>query len=354
MTGNKLRILFLVGGDSAERDVSFASGKSMYDALVQLGHMVVVADPGRPKIAPTEIANDIFAGAELGAVPPPIGADVFESRKTFLEYICIFGDRKYDIVFNALHGGVGENGTLQACLDYIGIPYTGCGAAASMLAMDKNLSKTLVEAAGVPVIPGLHIETRRLDDPAAADAIKTGVGFPLVVKPNSQGSSVGVSIVDDPGGLSRALSEAAKLDNALIVERYIEGSEITASILGDEVLPLIEIRPKQGFYDYRNKYTSGASEYLVPAPIDAEKTEAIQAAALCAYRALGCSVYARVDFRLSKEGEHYYLEVNTLPGMTSNSLVPKAARAAGIEFPELVERIVQLSIENNGNRARGR
>jgi D-alanine-D-alanine ligase len=157
---------------------------------------------------------------------------------------------------------------------------------------------------------------------------------------------VGVSIVNEPDELPGALSAAAVLDRALIIERFIDGSEITAAVLGDKVLPLLEIRPKQGFYDYRNKYTSGASEYLVPAPIEAQATAAIQSAALRAYKMLGCTVYARVDFRLSKAGEHYYLEVNTLPGMTSNSLVPKAAGAAGIDFPELIDRIIKLSIED--------
>lgn len=318
----------------------------MYEALVHLGYKVTVADPGRPEIPPSENADGIFAGAELSGTPPQLQADVFTSRRAFLEYICKFRSVKFDLVFNALHGGVGEDGTLQACLDYLGIPYTGCTALASALAMDKHVSKTLAEAAGVPVIPGLYLETKMLRAAEATTRIENEIGFPLVVKPNRQGSSVGVSIVEEADGLARALSTAASLDRAVIIERYIEGSEITAAILGDEVLPLLEIRPKQGFYDYRNKYTSGASEYLVPAPIDPRAAEAIGTAALQAYKALGCTVYARADFRLSKAGEHYYLEVNTLPGMTSNSLVPKAAAAAGIDFPELVDKIVKLSIEN--------
>jgi D-alanine-D-alanine ligase len=346
MAENKQHILFLVGGDSAERDVSFASGKSIYQALIERGYKVTVADPGRPEIAPSSNADDIFTGTGISAGPPQIEADVFARRNSFMEYMCRFRGMNFDVVFNALHGGVGEDGTLQACLDYLGIPYTGCGAVASALAMNKNLSKILAEAAGVPIIPGMYIEKATLQDPEITNRIRGEVGFPLVVKPNGQGSSVGVSIVNEAAGLPAALSLAALHDRAVIVERYIDGSEITASILGEEVLPLIEIRPKQGFYDYRNKYTSGASEYLVPAPIDAKAREAIQSAALCAYRTLGCTVYARVDFRLAKAGGHYYLEVNTLPGMTANSLVPKAAAAAGIDFPELVERIIQLSIKD--------
>ena len=346
MTGDNYHILFLVGGDSPEKDVSFVSGKSMYDALIESGHTVIVGDPGRPEIPPSENADDIFAGAGITDVPPQIEADVFGCRKAFMEYMCRFRGTKFDIVFNALHGGVGEDGTLQACLDYLGIPYTGCGAVASALAMNKNLSKILAVAAGVPIIAGLYFDTKMLQDAATIDRIENEVGFPLVVKPNQQGSSVGVSIVKETSELPQALSAAAFLDRAIIVERYIDGCEITASILGNEVLPLLEIRPKQGFYDYRNKYTSGASEYLVPAPIDLQTTEAIQSAALRIYKMLGCTVYARVDFRLAKAGEHYYLEVNTLPGMTSNSLVPKAARAAGIDFAELLDRIIKLSIED--------
>jgi D-alanine-D-alanine ligase len=346
MAANNYHVLFLVGGDSLERDVSFVSGKSMYEALLTLGHTVTVADPGRPEIAPSENADDIFAGTEISATPPKIGADVYGSRKEFMEYMCRFRSIEFDLVFNALHGGVGEDGTLQACLDYLGIPYTGCGAMASALAMNKNLSKILAAAVGVPIIPGIYVETKSLNDPTTLDRIKNEIGYPLVVKPNRQGSSVGVSIVNEPDELPGALSAAAVLDRALIIERFIDGSEITAAVLGDKVLPLLEIRPKQGFYDYRNKYTSGASEYLVPAPIEAQATAAIQSAALRAYKMLGCTVYARVDFRLSKAGEHYYLEVNTLPGMTSNSLVPKAAGAAGIDFPELIDRIIKLSIED--------
>ncbi|MFH1754998.1 MAG: D-alanine--D-alanine ligase, partial [Candidatus Latescibacterota bacterium] len=329
MTSKKHNILFLVGGDSAERDVSYESGRSMYDALIEYGHRVIIADPGRPDIPPSADAADYFANAKLTGTPPSMNADVFEPRTRFMEYLCRFRTMPFDVVFNALHGGAGEDGTLQACLDYLGIPYTGSGAVASALAMNKDLSKRLVAAAGVPVIAGLRVASSASHDAKVIDAIHNEIGFPLVVKPNQQGSSVGVSIVTEAGELAKALSVAAALDRALIIERFIDGSELTASILGNEVLPLIEIRPKAGFYDYRNKYTSGASDYLVPAPLDEKTTEAVKSSAMQAYRAHGCRAYARVDFRLAKGGEHYYLEVNTLPGMTANSLVPKAAAAAG-------------------------
>jgi D-alanine-D-alanine ligase len=263
-----------------------------------------------------------------------------------MNYLCRFKDLECDVVFNALHGGSGEDGTLQACLDFLGIPYTGSGALACGLAMNKILSKHLVSMDGVPLAKGFFISKTSLDRMDVEKKIQKEIGFPAVFKPNNQGSSVGVSVVRGPDQLGNAISKAVALDDSFIVEEYIDGSEITVSILGDTVLPVLEIRPKQGFYDYSNKYTSGASEYLVPAPLDPKIAEAIQSSALQAYRSLGCRVYARVDFRLSKENRHYYLEVNTLPGMTSNSLVPKAARAAGIEFPELLEKIIRLSIQD--------
>ncbi|NIM19242.1 MAG: D-alanine--D-alanine ligase [Candidatus Latescibacteria bacterium] len=345
MTTKKHTILFLVGGDSPERDVSIESGKSMYEALKKKGYKVIVADPGRPEIPPTEDPAKMFEASQITAEPPIIGENIFASRAAFLEYLCGFEKLQFDVVFNALHGGVGEDGTLQACLDFLGISYTGSGALACALAMNKSLSKHLVSSRGVPLAEGFVIKEDELEMADIEQRIQDEVGFPVVIKPNQQGSSVGVSIVDEPGGLHEAFSKAAPLDRAFLVERYIEGTEVTASILGNEALPLLEIRTKEGFYDYRNKYTPGANEYLVPAPIDAKTTEAIQTSALRAYHALGCRAYARVDFRLAKDCRHYFLEINTLPGMTASSLVPKAAKAAGIDFSELVERILHLSLE---------
>ncbi len=346
MASKKHFILFLVGGDSAERDVSFESGRSMYGALKQLGHGVIVADPGRPDIPPTEDPDVFFKETRITSTPPAVGGNIFASRAAFLQYLCGFEKLGCDIVFNSLHGGVGEDGTLQACLDFLGIPYTGSGALACGLSMNKNLSKQLAAIVGVPLAEGFYMNKSELEKTDIIEKVQEKIGFPVVVKPNNQGSSVGVSIVPNAEELPGAFSAAGALDDAFIVEKYIEGSEITASILGSETLPLLEIRPKEGFYDYRNKYTSGATEYICPAPLDKNTTEAIQSSALRVYRAMGCRSYARVDFRLSKKCEHYYLELNTLPGMTSNSLVPKAALAAGIDFPELLNRIIQLSLEN--------
>jgi D-alanine-D-alanine ligase len=171
--------------------------------------------------------------------------------------------------------------------------------------------------------------------------------LPAVVKPNQEGSSVGVMIVHTRDQLAEAIEAAGSFGGAYLIEEYIEGTEVTAAMLDGAELPLLEIRPKEGFYDYANKYTSGACEYLVPAPLDEHVTDAIARSAKAAYHSLGCTGYSRVDFRLTPEGDHFFLEVNTLPGMTSNSLVPKAARAVGIEFPELIDRILQLAMPRN-------
>jgi D-alanine-D-alanine ligase len=345
MSTDKYRILLLVGGDSAEKDISFASGRSICEGLKQIGHTVRLADPGRPDIGPTEDTELMFKDTSISSRPPVIGENLYGSRARFLTMLSGLGRRVCDVVFNALHGGTGEDGTLQACLDYIGLPYTGSGALASALAMNKAVSKRLAAGAGVPVADDLILSRSDIGNPDIIKELEDGIGFPLVIKPNNQGSSVGVTVVDSAEALPGALAAAAGLDRLIIVERYIEGSELTVTILGEEALPIIEIRPRQGFYDYRNKYTDGSNEYLVPAPLDEKTTKAVQKSALDAYRRLGGQVYARVDFRLSRGGRHYYLETNTLPGMTANSLVPKSARAAGIDFPELLGRIIRLSLD---------
>jgi D-alanine-D-alanine ligase len=345
MAAKKYNILFLVGGDSAERDVSFESGRSIYKTLVKNRHTVRLIDPGRPENGPTENAELIFENAAISGLPPEIDQDVSVSRSRFLEIMSGFGRQDFDIVFNALHGGAGENGTLQACLDFLGLPYTGSGALACALAMNKTISKQLAAGAGVPVADEMILDRSQVSDLDVGTRVIDNIGLPVVIKPNSQGSSVGVRIVDTAEDLPAALECAARLDRTIMAERYIEGSELTVSILGDQALPIIEIRPKQGFYDYRNKYTDGSNDYLVPAPLDETATRTVQQSALEVYRQHGAQVYARVDFRLSNNGQHYYLETNTLPGMTSNSLVPKSARVAGIDFPELLDRIIQLSLD---------
>lgn len=340
----KLNVMLVAGGDSAERDVSIESARSVFGALRDLGHRVVVTDPLHPEIAATEEPGVFFEHAGIGAEPPRVGRERYKARERFVATLGGFDALGCDLVFNCLHGGAGEDGTFQAVLDYLGVPYTGSGACASMLAMNKELAKRVVSREGVPVPRELLVDRPGRDAAEIESrAVKTPA-LPAVVKPNCEGSSVGVTIVHSVEELAGAIAEAETYGGSYLIEEYIEGTEVTASMLDGVDLPLIEIRPQSGFYDYKNKYTSGACEYLVPAPLAEKVADAIARSARTAYHALGCRGYSRVDFRLSPTGNHYFLEVNTLPGMTSHSLVPKAARAVGIEFTELVDRILRLAL----------
>jgi len=344
----KLGVLLVVGGDSTERDVSIESGASVFRALRELGHRVVVTDPLHPEIPASEDPASFFGSSGIGSEPPRLGREKFAARRRFIETLGVFDALGCDIVFNCLHGGAGEDGTFQAVLDYLGIPYTGSGACASMLAMDKSLSKRIVSRDHVPVARELLVD-RPDHDPAEIESrVMKTLSLPAVVKPNCEGSSVGVTLVHTPEALADAIREASSFGGSYMIEEYIEGRELTASMLDGAELPLIEIRPKAGFYDYKNKYTKGACEYIVPAPVSDKIAAAVSRSASAAYRSLGCRGYSRVDFRLTPGGDHRFLEVNTLPGMTSQSLVPKAARAVGIEFPELVDRILHLALGERG------
>jgi D-alanine-D-alanine ligase len=340
----KLSVMLVVGGDSAERDVSLESGKSVFEAIRVLGHRVVVADPLHPDVPPTEDPTAFFENAEITAAPPRHGAEKYAARRNFLTYLKEYEMLGCDLVFNCLHGGAGEDGTFQAVLDFLGIRYTGSGALASAIAMNKDLSKRIVARDGVPVPNQLFVEPPHDGQNDIESRVMEMPALPAVVKPNQEGSSVGVTIVYTRDQLADAIEAARSFGGPYLIEEFIEGTEVTAAVVDGTELPLLEIRPKKGFYDYANKYTSGACEYLVPAPFDEHVADAIARSARTAYHALGCTGYSRVDFRLTPEGDHYFLEVNTLPGMTSNSLVPKAARAVGIEFPELVDRILQLAM----------
>lgn len=343
----KLNVMLVVGGDSAERDVSLESGKSVFEAIKGLGHRVVVADPLHPDVPPTEDPAAFFENARITNAPPRHGAEKFKARQGFLTYLKEYELLGCDLVFNCLHGGAGEDGTFQAVLDYLGIRYTGSGALASAIAMNKDLSKRLVARDGVPVAKQLFVEPPYHNITDIESRVMETPSLPAVVKPNQEGSSVGISIVHTREQLAEAIEAAKSFGGGYLIEEFIGGTEVTAAMLDGAELPLLEIRPKEGFYDYSNKYTSGACEYLVPAPLDERVADAIARSSRTAYHALGCKGYSRVDFRLTPEGDHYFLEVNTLPGMTSNSLVPKAAKAVGIEFPDLISRILQLAMPDN-------
>ncbi len=344
MTGSKPLCVFLViGGDSCERDVSIDTGKAVFDALRRTGHRVFVADPLHPEIKPTEKPAAFFNQTTITREPPRVDGEQFESRQAFISLLGRHGNMSCDVVFNGLHGGAGEDGTFQAVLEYLGIRYTGSGPCACAVAMNKDLSKRLVADAGVPVAKHIYVDSAAHEAVVVDQQVAERLSFPVVVKPNHEGSSVGVTLVDNRDALAEAIQNAKAFGGPYMVESYVPGREITAAILDHNNLPLLEIRPREGFYNYESKYQPGSCEYLVPAPLDDEVSQAISRSAIAAYRALGCRGYARVDFRLNDDGEHFFLEVNTLPGLTANSLVPKAAGAAGIEFPELVDNILRLA-----------
>jgi D-alanine-D-alanine ligase len=248
-----------------------------------------------------------------------------------------------EIVFIALHGGYGENGQIQALLELMKIPYTGSNSLASSLGMDKHISKILFQRQEIPVADWVKLD--HSEDINLANITK--LGFPLVVKPNDQGSTVGLTIVQEKQQIEPAIELAFKFSESVLAEKFIPGKEVTVSILGEKALPIIEIIPEHGIYDYECKYQQGKSQYIVPAVLSEKITSDLQKIAQQAYQVLGCRHYARVDFRLSPQDHPYCLEVNTLPGMTPTSLVPKAAKATGIGFSELVDRIVNMAFVKN-------
>ena len=291
------RIGVLMGGISAEREVSLRSGSAIYNALKGLGY---------------------------NAIPIDVGSDICD----------VLDKGKIETAFLALHGGYGEDGSIQGMLEVMGIPYTGSGVLASALAMDKEASKKVFLYHGIPV-PPFAVLTRE----HRAKSIE--FTLPWVIKPATEGSSVGVSIARDKGNFEKALETAFSYGSRVIVEKYIEGQEIQIGILNGKVLGGVEVRPSLEFYNYEAKYTAGLTEYVLPPEIAAETYERAKMTALSAHIALGCRGATRVDLRLNAEGEPYVLEVNTIPGMTETSLMPKIAGLAGFDFPGLIEEILR-------------
>lgn len=300
------KIIVLGGGYSDEREVSLVSSREISASLAKSGYETILLDP----------AN-------------------FSSYLELLQEI-----KREDclIVFIGLHGAEGEDGRIQAMLELNGIAFTGSGFKSSCIAMDKFLSGTTVNAISIPVPPHrkLNCNSNRSDD-----FFKNHM--PLVVKPNDSGSSVGIRIANSSSDLEEALLNAFAVSEEVLCEQFIAGSELTVTVLDGKALPVLEIKPKNGWYDYTNKYTKGNTEYLVPAPLSVEEAVMVQEYSEKIYRLLDCAVYARVDFRYDGQN-FYFLEVNTLPGMTSLSLTPMAAKAAGLSFEELLVKIVELSL----------
>jgi D-alanine-D-alanine ligase len=335
----KLRIAVLMGGTSSERDVSLASGIRITEALRARGHEVVAVDTVSGVLTSGD-EQKLLAGGVVKTIPPDTKALI---RMNAAMQGTLRALPQADVLFLALHGGQGEDGTLQALLDLTGVPYTGSGHLASALAMDKDLSKHLFRAAGVPTADWLMA-------PVAAEEVEATLGFPVIVKPSKQGSTVGLSIVKSPHELQPAIDTALEHDDEVMVERFIAGRELTVGVLGGETLPVGEIIAKHEIYDYECKYTPGMAVEEFPAKLSEEETATVQRFAAMAFGALKLRGYARIDFRMATDGTFYCLEANTLPGMTQTSLIPQAAAAAGITFPELCDRIVQLALEGRGGK----
>jgi len=337
-----LRITVLMGGTSSERDVSLATGIRVTEALRSRGHDVRAVDPARGEIS-LEEQRALASGVVVQTAPPSQDALRRMAREALPRMASTLPRAgETDVVFLGLHGGTGEDGTIQAMLDLTGVPYTGSGHLASALAMDKDLSKQLFRQAGVTTADWLMA-------PATAEDVGARLGFPVIVKPSKQGSTVGLSIVRDRSGLQAAVDEALKFDDEVMIEGFIAGRELNVGILGGDALHVGEIIPKHEIYDYECKYTPGMADERFPADLTSAESARIQQEARVAFRALKLGGYARIDFRMAEDGRFYCLEANTLPGMTQTSLIPQAAAAAGITFPELCERIVRLAMARGGD-----
>ena len=323
-----VRVAVLLGGASMERDVSIASGSQVVEALRRAGHEVLTVDPTRGVLSPAQERE--LLGARIDRAPP---GQLGDSRTRLPARLAVPGGSDVDVVFLALHGGSGEDGTMQGLLDLAGLRYTGSGALGSALAMDKDVAKRLFLAAGVPTPAWLMA-------PVEAEMVRAQLGFPLIVKPNGQGSTVGLSLVAEPGELQAAIDAAAGFGGEVMLERYIPGRELTVGILDGEALAVGAIIPAQGeIFDYKAKYQAEAAEEIFPADIGPEITARAQSLALRAHRALKLGSYSRADFRMDAQERLWMLEVNTLPGLSAGSLLPKSAQAVGIDFVELCERI---------------
>ncbi len=337
-----MNIAVFLGGISPERNVSLASGRSVVNALREAGHTVFPIDPAFGKSQQQNFIENL--PQNIAEISPSLDELARFPLTNYFECINSSLLDVIDVIFLTTHGKWGEDGVLQSLLELRGIPYTGSRILASALAMDKAMAKVFFERENIVTPEWKILVNKNLRD---SDEISWERKFPCVVKPNDGGSTIGMSIVTSEKELFPAIVLAEQYSEKILIEEYIDGKELTVPILGETALPIIEIKPKGGFYDYQRKYTKGETEYICPAELPEEVSEKIREAGLRAYLALGCAGYARTDFRLHPDGKFYCLEVNTLPGMTATSLVPKAAKAVGIEFPELCETIVKLAMKNN-------
>lgn len=341
-----MKVVVLAGGISTERDVSLISGKMIYQAVKRLGHQAVLLDVflgmKRDDIEHIFESDEDFARdiADIREINPDISAVKAmreDGGKSYFGPNVLRICQMADVVFLGLHGEDGENGKVQAAFDLLGIRYTGTDFVSSVLSMDKSLSKELFVYNHIPTPAGTVIKK--------GQETKTDVPFPCVVKVCSGGSSIGVSIVNEEAEYEAALQDAFRYDDEVIVEQYIKGREFTCCVLDGEALPIVEIAPKEGFYDYKNKYQAGSTVEICPAPLDEENTKKMQKISEDVFRVLRLKKYARMDFMMDETGI-YCLEANTLPGMTPTSLIPQEAAAVGMDFDRLCEKIIDMAMED--------
>lgn len=346
----KMKIVVLAGGISTERDVSLISGAGILKALRENGHQVILLDVFLGYKKRGEDVSNIFEKAaemdsqvnDIQAVDPDI-EQVKKMRNG--DEKGLFGPnvieicRQADIVYMGLHGADGENGKVQAAFDVLGIKYTGSDYLGSALAMDKGMAKKVFLQSKIPTPNGFTMTKSHIHE------LPKEIGYPCIVKPCCGGSSVGMSIVKNETEYKKALDLAFKYENEVVVEEYIKGREFSVGVIGGKSLPIIEIIPKSGVYDYETKYQPGMATDVCPAPLSDEITDKMQTYAIDVYRELKLSSYARIDFLLDADDHMYCLEANTLPGMTATSLLPQEAQAAGISYDELTEKIIEISLK---------
>ncbi len=344
-----MNIVVLSGGLSSERDVSFKSGTMVAQALRNRGHKALVLDAFMGFRDSECDISDVFEKSQEYSVVfdtiPTAAPDIAAIKKSRADQSdSFFGPnviricQKADVVFMALHGGDGESGKVQAAFDLYGIKYTGNDYISSAIAMDKQMTKEFFIRAGVPTPYGCSLKK----------ADREGFSFdkyPCIVKPNCGGSSIGVTIVHDTAQMDAALDAAFEWENEVVIEQFIEGREFSDGVIEGKALPVIEIAPKQGFYDYKNKYAAGSAVETCPADLSPEKTAEMQRYAEMAFKALGLTSYARMDFMMAQDGSLYCLEANTLPGMTPTSLLPQEAAAVGVGYEELCQQLIEVSLK---------
>lgn len=340
-----MKVVVLAGGISTERDVSLSSGSMIYRAMKAKGHQAILLDVylGLEEDSPDIFEKDVDWAAQIGGISEKnpdleeIKALRADGGKSFFgpHVLAICG--RADCVFLALHGANGEDGKVQACLELLGIPYTGTDFVSSAIAMDKGITKDIFRAYGIPTPAGSRLKKGETEE--------TKVPFPCIVKACCGGSSVGVCIARSEEEYGAAREEAFRYDDEVIIEQYIEGREFSVGVMNGKALPVIEIAPREGFYDYRNKYQAGSTVETCPAELPQEKTAELQKMAEQVFAALRLKNYARMDFRMNQEGEIFCLEANTLPGMTPVSLLPQEAAVLGIDFPTLCEMILNNSLK---------